>query len=179
MEALEISNVKNVKKNLVQMENYQHMKAAHFEKYAKIVQNEFKAAYKTTDHETYQTSNNEQLLKEHNYFKDENIDNIHTQDEIFHVDKSSVKIFESMDKSENLNDSSVKQEIECDPLQNDSQVIDFVEGEKNFKCDICNKEFFQFCELKTHLYIHDGNIEMKDEKCEICNNNFIGLFENT
>ena len=89
------------------------------------------------------------------------------------------------DKYENLNNISVKQETECDPLQVNSQQMnnpilnniksEKSECEKNFQCEFCNKKFLEFCELKIHLYIHDRNIGLKDEKCDVCNNTFKGL----
>ena len=94
-------------------------------------------------------------------------------------------------KQETFDEKVVDQNGQCDPLQIDPQLIndsipnsdkikcehtdnDKSQCEKTFKCEFCNKEFLQQCELKIHLYIHGGNISIKDEKCNICNNTFKG-----
>ena len=59
--------------------------------------------------------------------------------------------------------------IKCETIDNDES-----QCEKTFKCEFCDKEFLQHCELKIHLYIHNDYIGIKDVKYDICNNIFKG-----
>ena len=114
----------------------------------------------------------------------ENSENISVEQEVDQIKSEKLDYVES----ENFDNITVKDELErvFDPSETDSQqdlekinckaiTYDANECENTFKCELCNKEFLQNCELKTHLCIHDSNLDLKDEKCDICNNTFKGL----
>ena len=102
----------------------------------------------------------------------ENSENISVEQEVDQtksekLDEVPINTKELKDQCEYFDNITVKDELEIvfDPLQIDSQqdlekinckaiTYDASECENTFKCELCNKEFLQHCELKTHSYVH-------------------------